>query len=396
MMFNKIYNLLSVLLAGISFVLGYLYHSMFDIFYAVNILLFLVIQYRMNSVIDEDEKRPRKPANFFLLLPPVITISTGILFLISPVLFTEKHSYLMLASSVILLACLTFRIITLWRDTSLTGRLLRLTIAATMTAPLSLGISLTLYLTTPDEAAVLSCMTTIIFGMLALLIMGNIIMISHCEYKGTRESIRIILKTIRERKLVFTRVSILKDIFLVIGKGGISFISVSLFMFINALYSAGMGVARFIALRMHTQEKKQQITSYRHVGMIIFISSICYVLYSTRLFFGGKTSDYDMYIALSIALYTFVEFGINIREAIRLRKSNALEAKALRAISFSSTLICFVLTQTSIMSFANENDNSFSNALSGLVFGGLAALVGIYIILDSISNKKKLEQQETV
>jgi len=30
------------------------------------------------------------------------------------------------------------------------------------------------------------------------------------------------------------------------------------------------------------------------------------------------------------------------------------------------------------------------------VFGGLAALVGIYIILDSISNKKKLEQQETV
>ena len=100
-----------------------------------------------------------------------------------------------------------------------------------------------------------------------------------------------------------------------------------------------------------------------------------------------------MYIALVIALYTFVEFGINIKESIRLHKSKALEAKALQAVSFSSTLICFVLTQTAILSFAGEGDNSFVNALSGVVFGALASLVGLYVILDSISNKKKLEQQ---
>ena len=99
-----------------------------------------------------------------------------------------------------------------------------------------------------------------------------------------------------------------------------------------------------------------------------------------------------MNIALVIALYTFVEFGINIRDAVRLHKSKELEAKALRAVSFSSTLICFVLTQTAIMSVASEGDNSFANALSGVVFGGLAALVGIYVILDSISHKKYLEQ----
>jgi len=95
-----------------------------------------------------------------------------------------------------------------------------------------------------------------------------------------------------------------------------------------------------------------------------------------------------MQIALVIALYTFVEFGINIKETFRLRKSKNLEAKALRAISFSSTLLCFVLTQTAIMSFANEGDNSFANALSGVVFGGLAALIGLYVILDSFSHKK--------
>ena len=32
----------------------------------------------------------------------------------------------------------------------------------------------------------------------------------------------------------------------------------------------------------------------------------------------------------------------------------------------------------------SSRENSFVNALSGVVFGGLAALVGIYVILDSI------------
>lgn len=97
-----------------------------------------------------------------------------------------------------------------------------------------------------------------------------------------------------------------------------------------------------------------------------------------------------MYTALVIAFYTFIEFGINIREAFRIRKSKKLESKALRAISFSSTLLCFVLTQTAIMSFSSEGDNSFSNALSGVVFGGLAALTGLYVIIDSFRYKKAL------
>ena len=393
---SRAYYLLCALPAVVSIVYGYLNDSIFEILCAVGVLLFLIIQFCLSSFLEKEkntETERQRPTSFFLLLPPIAIITAGILLLFSPDLSTGNQSYIAIAMSAVLLVCLIFRLISLWKDVSLAGRLLRLTIMATMSAPLSLGITLLLYLTTAEETAVLSCMTTVIFGSMAFLMIANIIMVSYCGYKGTVESIKIISKEIRERKLIFTRVSILKDTFLVAGKGIISIISASFFMFVNALYSAGMGIARFVAVRMHSQEQRKQITSYRFVGIIISVSSICYALYSVRLFFGGKTGDYDMYVALVIALYTFVEFGINIKEAIKLRKSKALEAKALRAVRFSSTLICFVLTQTAIMSFASEGDNSFANALSGVVFGGLAALVGIYVILDSISNKKKLELQ---
>ena len=276
-----------------------------------------------------------------------------------------------------------------WKNETLAGRFFRLTLAASLSAPLSLIVVSLLSSTGADENAAMSLMAVAGFGSMAFLFAINMSMVSIFDYKSTMDSIKTIHGLMKKNKLVFTRISILKDAFLVLGKSVISIISLSFFMFVNALYSGGMGVARFIALKMHTQDRKQQITNYRYVGIIISIASICYVLYSVRLFFGGKTGVYDMNVALVIALYTFVEFGINIRDAYRLRKSKALEAKTLRAVSFASTLICFVLTQTAIMSFASEADNSFVNALSGVAFGTLAALIGLYVIVDSFLHQKK-------
>ena len=225
--------------------------------------------------------------------------------------------------------CLLFGIAALWKNNSLAGRFLRLIIAAAISAPMSLIVVLSLHITGSDEAVMLSCMSVVVFGSMTFLIAVNIILVSICGYKSTRKSIRAISDLIKSNKLVFTRISILKDAFLVVGKSVISIISLSFFMFVNALYSSGTGIARFIAVKMHSQDRKKQITSYRQVGIIISAASICYVLYSVRLFFGGKTGVYDMNVALVIALYTFVEFAINIKEAFRLRKSKALEAKAL-------------------------------------------------------------------
>jgi len=389
---SKFFYWICIVLIGAIFAFGYINKSNFEMICAICAVLFWLAGLRLFFGLDKDENAQRKyckPIGFFLLFPALGMIAGGIWIFFQPYMsISHVLTYCVIGFSATLSVCLLLQIAVLWKNNSLAGRFLRLAIIAAMSAPMSLIVVLILLVTQSDELATLSCMSTVTFGGAAFLIAVNMIMVSIGGYKSTRGSIKTIYDLIKSKKHVFIRAAILKDVFLVTGKSIISIISFSFFMFANALYSTGMGIARFIAVRMHTQDRQKQNASYRQIGIIISVASICYVLYSVRLFFGGTTGVYSMHIALVIALYTFVEFGINVREAFRLRKSKALEAKALRAISFSATLLCFVLTQTAIMSFANEGDNSFSNALSGVVFGGMSALIGLYVILDSFLHKK--------
>ena len=390
---SKLFCFANIVLIGAIFIIAYMGNSYFEIACAACAAVYWLVQLRLSFIMDKEDaaqKKLCKPIGYLLLIPALGIIIIGVLYYFSFLSVSVDAPYIIVVISGVLSVCLILQMIAAWNNKTPAGKFYRYTLSAALSVPMSLIIVLIMQITSPDSAAALGLMSVVVFGSMAVLFAANMILVSICSYKGTADSIRTMRSIMKSNKLVFTRASIFKDTFLVAAKSIISVISLSFFMFVNALYSAGMGIARYIAIKMHKQDRPTQIKNYRYVGIIISIASICYVLYSIRLFFGGKTGVYDMNVALVIALYTFVEFGINIREAIRLHKSKALEAKALRAIGLSSTLLCFVLTQTAIMSFAAEGDNSFSNALSGVVFGGLASLVGLYVIIDSFRHQKEL------
>ena len=368
----------------------------FGISSALCAFFFWLGQFKLGRLLGQEEDEEAKHCRnmgFFLLIPTLGTILSGVsLLFYPPSEMPLLPLYGGLGVSALLAMYTIWEIVSLRKNLSVAGRFLRLTCWMALSSPASLIVVLTLLLTKTENVNVFSCLSVTVFGGLAFLLALSMIMIAFCDYQSFRDSIATFFALIKKNRLLFTRASIAKDVLLVVGKSIISVVSVSFFMFVNALYSAGLGSARFIALKMHEQDRAQQIKSYRQVGVVISIASICYVLYSLRLLFGGKTGVYSMNIALVIALYTFVEFGINVRDALRLRKSHALEAKALRAISFAATLICFVLTQTAIMSFASEGDNSLANALSGIFFGGGASLVGIFVVVQSYRYQKHPER----
>lgn len=169
---------------------------------------------------------------------------------------------------------------------------------------------------------------------------------------------------------------------------GLTLVSLSFFMFANALFSCGIGLARYTALQMQGKDSGQQIKLYRWVSGILSFSGLCYVAYSIRPFFGGSAGQYDMVMALAIAAYTFFEFGLQIWDLLKLRKQHDLEAKALRLVSLCGILVSFVLTQTAIMSFSAQGEHNFSDGLAGVVFGGLVVLVGLIMALRSLRMKK--------
>ena len=395
---HKVWNWAYFLLLVLNFALGFWFKAWFELICAACAAWFWAVQQTLMALGKKEEQVQKKWCHLtgVLLLPPSLgAIAAGVLLLYWPLpALPVWASYEVVAVSSVMSVCLLIQIIFIPKPATIAGRFLRLTRWASLAAPCSLALTRTLVISQADSAITMSCMSMGIFGTLAALLCADMILVSLCGYQTTRESFKTCSNFFKDKRLGIVRIGIFKDSFLVASKTAISVVSLSFFMFANALYSGGMGVARFHAVRMHNQTGARQIKSYRLVGIIISAASICYVIYSVRLFEGGKTAAYSMHIALVIALYTFVEFWINIRDAIHLHKSNALGAKALRAISFSSTLLSFVLTQTAIMSFATTGDNSFTNALAGCVFGSLAALVGLYLVIDSFLQKKQFMAQQ--
>lgn len=388
-----------MLLIGLLFAFSYAYQFYLGMECALCAALFCGIQFRLFAIAGKKEAVQRKKCRsigFLLLLPTFVVGVIAIRFFYRPHSNLPVYiSYCIIGILAMIITGLIGNIAMLRKKTSTAELFLRFADCMALAPPTILLICTIMMFSQTDEVvATLGCLTAGVFGGILFLIACNLILFSLFGYRKTKDTLRIMANLIKMKKLTIIRMSMMKDGFLVVGKLGISIMSMSFFMFANTLYSAGMGQARLTAIKMHMQTKEEQIGSYRRVGIIILFSSVCYVLYSIRLFFGGNTGSYSMNVALVIACYTFVEFGINVREIIRIRRSHALEAKALRMISLSATLLCFVLTQTAIMSFANEGDNHFSNALSGVIFGGMSILVGVHITVQSYVWKKRGFQNE--
>ena len=242
-------------------------------------------------------------------------------------------------------------------------------------------VSQLLLLGEESEWAQMVCLTGCVMGGVLLLLGCNLLLCALFGYRGTRESIRLVRDEFQRRRRIFHFASVGKDGFMVLVKLVMSFASASFFMFANALFSCGIGLARYVALKMQGKETAGQLRLYRWVCAILSFSGLCYAGYSVRLFFGGSAGQYSEVMALAIAAYTFVEFGIQIYDLIKLRKKRDLEAEALRLVSLCGILVSFVLTQTAIMSFSEPGEHNFSDGLAGVVFGGLVVLVGIVALL---------------
>ena len=183
--------------------------------------------------------------------------------------------------------------------------------------------------------------------------------------------------------LYFAKASIGTHAVLAVGKLVLAIFSFSFFMCINAFYNVGMALAKYYFHLGYDEKKslKEQQDYYRIIGIIVLISSLIFTIYSIRIFLGGKSSAYPEIIGITIATFTFTEITLDIKGLVSSWKTNNIMLKANRLTSFASSLICLVLTQTALMSFAHDGDPSVANGISGVFFGSGAALIGVYMIV---------------
>ena len=162
-------------------------------------------------------------------------------------------------------------------------------------------------------------------------------------------------------------------------------ISFSLSTCVSAFYTLGMVYARYTAMTglMKTEKEDEQYRYYSRSGIILVVASLLFVGYSIWLLFYPATASYHMYIAIAIAAFTFAELTISIRGVIIERQNRLMLFHAIRTINLASSLVCLVLTQTAILSFADMQVelHPFVNSLIGIIMGSAATLLGAGMIV---------------
>lgn len=221
------------------------------------------------------------------------------------------------------------------------------------------------------------------------------------ENKKLIDTIKYISETATEhvgretsRSLHITGASCVGNTVVGVGKLVMGILSMSFFTCASAFYTFGMVSAKCFALAGIVKEEnsREQYRYYKISGIVLIAASILYIIYSIRLFLNPVINTYPVNIALGIATFTFAELTLNIRGVILERHNRSPLIHAIKMINLASSLICLVLTQTAILSFASEqvDKQPRANGFLGILMGSAATILGMIMIarITQIQNGK--------
>lgn len=232
-------------------------------------------------------------------------------------------------------------------------------------------------------------------------------LISNLEISFLYEFMEGIAMKTKKISIRFAKLSIPLNTIIALSKIGLGIMSASFFPAISACYNIGIAIAKYFAVSEHDksskhfndtseEKKKRELNCYHLIGVIVFISSVIFVLYSFRLFlFEEKTIQYTNIVAIGIATVTFSEIGLAVYGILSARKNDELIVEAIKFTNLATALISLVLTQTALLSFTQvEGNMSLYIGFSGVLFGTISAMIGLLMVSKKDVKKKKKKEKK--
>ncbi|MGN1099149.1 MAG: hypothetical protein ACI4S9_02295, partial [Christensenellales bacterium] len=186
------------------------------------------------------------------------------------------------------------------------------------------------------------------------------------------------------RSVAFACAGCIGNAFVGVGKLAASIVAVSFFALSNALYTFAMLGAKIIALAgiIREHDVARQYKYYKWSGIVLLLASVFYITYSVFEFMHPSFNEYNIIVAITIATFTFLEIGLNIRGIVIERRNRTPLVHGIKIINFAASLITLVLTQSALLSIGETPipDSSF-NGLLGIITGGCAVALGIFMIV---------------
>lgn len=207
-----------------------------------------------------------------------------------------------------------------------------------------------------------------------------------------------------ERSVYFARLSVPVDVTMASWKILLAVQATSFVLLVYGAFSVGIASSKILAVRHHdrtgafaaknanpdivgvdcadsdTVESDALRRTFRRIGAIVIALSTIFVATSAYNFFSSSpTQQYDKWVAIAIATVAFVELIGSVMGAHSARKNDEPVMESLKLVNLAGCCALLVMTQTALLSFTYEGDTTKYNALAGIVFGLIAAALGVRV-----------------
>ncbi|MHC9043301.1 hypothetical protein ACYX8G_01885 [Microbacterium saperdae] len=187
------------------------------------------------------------------------------------------------------------------------------------------------------------------------------------------------------RNICFSAAAIPGHVAMAGWKASLMFVTPSLFILANALFTLGIAGAKTLIVVCDRRERHGSTTAarraYRTGGILLIVLALAYIASCLPYLLGiESTGEYGYVVALAIATITFVELSFSIHGFFSSRRRGDLLMELNKLGNLGASLILLVLTQTALLSMASTRNHTFYNGLCGVILGSAVVLIGVYML----------------
>ena len=187
------------------------------------------------------------------------------------------------------------------------------------------------------------------------------------------------------RTIAYGIMALLKNLFYFVFKIVVGIVFKNPLLVAIALYNLCIGFVKANCSRglLKNKDDLKDCKTYIRGGVILFLSSIFYIVYTANQVGNPYNITYTYLIAVAIAAFATYSITVSIIGLFRT-KGKTMLIKEYKFTNFATALTNLVLTQMAILSFIPIKNMHFYNSLLGVIVGIVILGFGLYLIINGL------------
>ncbi len=193
----------------------------------------------------------------------------------------------------------------------------------------------------------------------------------------------------KNRTIAYGIMALLKNLFYFVFKIAVGIVFKNPLLVAIAIYNLLIGLVKANCSRglLKNKDNLKDCKTYIRGGVVLFLSSIFYIVYTANQVGNPYNIQYTVLIAVAIAAFATYSITVSIMGLVRT-KGKTMLIKEYKFTNFATALTNLVLTQMAILSFMPIENMHFYNSLLGVIVGTVILGFGLYLIINGLIKLK--------